>query len=198
MFRFVLTILLVLILLVACSDGTRDKEATQALNDARGQEQLLPTEQSIALYQVVIDKYPKTKQAEEAQVAIVQLERDQRFVLFKRSTGQVLERVSTVLDGFQAYSGKLPLSLKALDAGGYMFDSAYMAEILPDGAVLYLELAGDKSATRMWLQQEGFEQVFSRTLVNPQLDNLNPADLQVLKSKWQEVARVGRLTQVRL
>ena len=117
---------------------------------------------------------------------------------FKEKAGLFLERMSTVLDGYQAFSGKLPATLKDLDSGDYMFDSAYLAEILPEGADVYLVLSAEKSTTRIWLQQEGQSQVLSRTLVSPQLENLKVDDLQALKSKWQEVARVGRLTQVTL
>ena len=117
---------------------------------------------------------------------------------FQQKAGLLLERMSTVLDGYQAFSGKLPVTLKDLDSGGYMFDSAYLAEILPEGTDVYLVLSSEKATTRIWLQQEGQQQVLSRTLVSQQLENLKAADLQALKSKWQEVAKVGRLTQVTL
>ena len=198
MFRLLLTIILAISLLTACSDSAADKAATQALSDARAQEQLLPAQQAIALYQVVIDKYPKTKQAEQAQAATLRVKRHQQYVQYKRSSGLILERVSTVLEGYQAFTGKFPLKLQDLDSGGYMFDSAYLADILPDDVVLYVELGADKTATCMWLQQTGQEQILSRNLAGSQLKDLSLAELQALQAKWQEIATVGRLTQIQL
>jgi len=117
---------------------------------------------------------------------------------FQQDSSKIFERLVTVLDGYQAFSGKLPLNLQDLDSGGYMFDSAYLADILPQDVALYLELASDKAATRMWLQKSGEEKVLSRTLMNPHLQQIETKDMQALKSKWQEIAKVGRLTQVHL
>ena len=90
------------------------------------------------------------------------------------------------------------MKLQDLDSDGYMFDSAYLADILPQDVVLYLELGADKETTRMWLQKTGEEKILSRNLVDSRLNDLDAADLQALKSKWQEIAKVGRLTQVQL
>lgn len=198
MFRFLLTVFLATTLLTACGDSARDKAAIQALSSARAQEEQLSPEQTIALYQSVIDKYSKTKQAEQARAAILLVKRHQQSALFKRSASLVFKRVRTVLDGYQAFSGKLPLRLQDLDSNGYMFDSAYLAEILPEDVALYLELAADKGATRMWLLKTGQEQILSRNLATPQLKALTVDDLQALQAKWQEIARVGRLTQIKL
>ncbi len=138
------------------------------------------------------DKPPQTPRAEEAR-AVVAPQSNAR-----RSGGELLERVSTVLDGYQAYRGQLPQNLQDLDQGGYMFDSAYLAEILPEGAELYLSLSADKGDTRMWLQQTAQGPVLSRTLADAHLAELTVEELRALQGKWQELARVGRLAQVRL
>lgn len=116
----------------------------------------------------------------------------------QQSSEKIFERVASVLDGYQAFSGKLPLKLQDLDSGEYMFDSAYLADILPQDVVLYLEFSADKGATRMWLQQAGQEPILSRTLADPHLEKLSAADLHALKARWQEIAKTGRLTQVKL
>lgn len=117
---------------------------------------------------------------------------------FQQNSAKLFERVTTVLEGYQAFSGKLPLQLQDLDAGGYMFDSAYLADVLPQDVLLYLELSANRGATRMWLQQAGQDQILSRTLADPQLQKMTVDDLQALKASWQEIAKVGRLTQVKL
>lgn len=198
MFRNILTVLLVLVLLAGCGDSAKEKAATQALADARAQEQVRPVEQVIDLYQAVIDKYPETKQAEEAKLALAEAKVRLQRVLFKRNAGAVLERVSTVLNGYRAFSGKLPANLKDLDADGYMFDSQYLADVLPEGSALYLTLDSSNGETRMWLQQTGQQLVLSRTLSDEQLADLKLEELTGLKAKWQEIASVGRLTQVKL
>ncbi len=198
MFRNLLIVFLTLALLVGCSDNANEKAAIQALADARAREQIQPVDQTIKLYQAIIDKYPETDQAKEAKLALEQAELRQQYVLFKHNGGAVLERVSTVLSGYRAFSGKLPASLQDLDAGDYMFDSKYLAEVLPEGAELYLALDPAKGETRMWLQQTGQQQVLSRTLDNAQLADLKLEELNGLKAKWQEIASVGRLTQVKL
>ena len=195
MFRIFILIFLTMFLLAGCSDDSRDKAATQALSEAHKQAQELRPPQAISAYQTVINNYPQTEQAEEAQGVIEKLKGQQRYA---QSAVLVFERVSTVLVGYQAFTGKLPQSLQDLDTKGYMFDSGYLEEILPEGAELYLTLAAENDATRMWLQQSGQEQVLSRTLVSTQLENLKVDDLQALKTKWQEIAKVGHLTQVRL
>ncbi len=117
---------------------------------------------------------------------------------FQQESEKIFERLTTVLDGYHAFSGKMPLKLQDLDSDGYMFDSAYLADILPQDVMLYLEFGANKDATRMWMQKIGEEKILSRTLMDSHLNDLSSDDLQALKAKWQEIAKVGRLTQVKL
>jgi len=197
MFRLLLTLVCVFVLLLGCSNHSKEQEAKQALDKAESQAQSLAFEQSLALYQSVIDAYPQTPQAETARQAINRLQR-QRDEQFKSDAAKVLERMSTVLDGYQAFAGTLPLNLQDLDAGGYMFDSQYLAEILPAGAQVYLTLNAEKLGTQMWFQQAGQAQIFQRSLANDLLNDVSPAEFDALKSKWQKLAKVGGLTQVKL
>lgn len=197
MFRLLLTLVCVFVLLLGCSNHSKEQEAKQALDKAESQTQSLAFEQILALYQSVIDTYPQTPQAETALQAIIGLQR-QRADLFKSDVAKALERMSTVLDGYQAFAGTLPSNLQDLDAGGYMFDSQYLAEILPAGAQVYLALDAEKLRTQMWFQQAGYAQIFRRSLGNALLTDVTLVELDDLKSKWQEVAKVGGLTQVKL
>lgn len=116
----------------------------------------------------------------------------------QQNADKIFTSVQSVLSGYQAYSGKLPLKLQDLDAGDYMFDSKYLAEILPEGFDLYLALAAEPDATLMWLQQPGENIVLSRSLAAPQLSEVRVEKLKALTESGQVVARVGRLTQIQL
>lgn len=117
---------------------------------------------------------------------------------FEDEAGKVLERVTTVLSGYQAYSGHAAQALADLDGGDYMFGSDYLADVVPAGSKLYLQFGQNLAEVHMWLEKEGEKQVVSRTLGNPRLSVLTAQELQSLKSRWQQVASVGRLSQVKL
>ena len=110
---------------------------------------------------------------------------------------QVLESVANVLSGYQAFSGRLPEKLTDLDSGGYMFDAAYLAGLLPEGAELYLQLDSEAGKTQMWLQRPGAE-LLHRSLATPGTETVADQSLAQLKEKWQVVARNGQVSQVRL
>jgi hypothetical protein len=194
MFRLLLTMFCVLAL-SGCSDS-QEKLAAQALEKARIEAKSLPVDQALVLYQRLIDAYPQTAQAELARQTLSEL-KQKRYQEFSRRSAELLLRVSSVLEGYQAFSGKLPLRLQELDTHEFMFDSKYLAELLPGGAELFLALDSEKARTQMWLQQEGETRVVYRNLGTPLLRDLSLAELDGLKVKWQEVARVGRLTQVK-
>lgn len=198
MLRKGILLLFLTLALFACSDNAREKAAIQALENARKHEQLLPYEQVVALYQGVVETYPEMAQAEEAKAALQRLREAQQQKAFKRAGAEVLDRMTTVLSGYRAFSGKLPQSLADLDQDSYMFDSNYMAGILPEGAELYVALGATPEDTQLWLQQDGQAQVLWRTLTSQNLSYLSAEELKTLKTSWREVAKVGHLTQVKL
>jgi hypothetical protein len=194
MFRLLLTIFCVLAL-SGCSDS-QEKLAAQALEKARIEAKSLPVDQALVLYQRLVDAYPQTPQAELARQTLAELKL-KRYQEVSRRSAELLMRVSSVLEGYQAFSGKLLLRLQELDTQEFMFDSRYLAELIPGGAELFLVLDSEKARTQMWLQQAGETRVVYRNLGTPLLSDLSLAELDGLKLKWQEVARVGRLTQVK-
>ena len=111
---------------------------------------------------------------------------------------RTLASVASVISGYQAFSGRLPGLLSDLDSGEYMFDTAYLEELLPQGAELFIVLGEAGEDTRMWLQQQGEPRIFSRSLNLPGLEKVDAESLAQLKERWQVVARVGGVTQVKL
>lgn len=116
---------------------------------------------------------------------------------FTDKAGKIFDRVNSVLSGYRAYRGQAPEKLTDLDQGDYMFDSRYLADIVPADSLLYLELTPELDSTRLWLETSGEARVASRQLAGTQVETLDKTELQKIKSSWQTLASVGRLTQVK-
>lgn len=116
---------------------------------------------------------------------------------FADEAGKIFDRVNSVLSGYQAYRGQPPQKLADLDQNDYMFDSQYLADMVPDGSRLYLELSPELNSSRLWLETATEAQIASRQLTGTQVETLNKAKLTNIKANWQTLASVGRLTQVK-
>lgn len=116
---------------------------------------------------------------------------------FVDNAEKVFDRVNSVLSGYRAYRGQAPQTLAELDQNDYMFDSRYLADIVPTDSQLYLELLPELDRSRLWLETAGERQIASRELAETQVATLDKAALEKEKTRWQKIATVGRLTQVK-
>jgi hypothetical protein len=143
------------------------------------------------------DKTPPPKTASEAPQANHPPLNTSQPPSFVDKADKVFDRVNSVLSGYRAYRGQAPGKLADLDQGDYMFDSQYLADIVPADSLLYLELTPELDGTRLWLETSGEARVASRYLTGTQIETLDKTELQKIKSSWQTLASVGRLTQVK-
>lgn len=88
--------------------------------------------QAITLYQALRKEYEDTEAASAALDAIGRVERLKDQALIKEARGG-FNSVSLVMEGYKSMKGELPTSIAQLDAGDYLFDSDYLAEIVPEG-----------------------------------------------------------------
>jgi len=143
------------------------------------------------------DKTEQPKTASPAAKAVHPTINTSQPPTFADQAGKIFDRVNSVLSGYQAYRGQAPQKLTDLDQGDYMFDSQYLADMVPDGSQLYLELSPELASSRLWLETSGEAQIASRQLTGTQVETLDKAKLTNLKASWQTLASVGRLTQVK-
>ncbi len=98
--------------------------------------------QAIALYQVLLKEYDDTEAGASALDAITRVERLKDRALI-REARKGFNSVSLVLEGYRSMKGKLPTSIEQLDTDEYLFDSDYLAEIVPEGFVYTLRFNRD-------------------------------------------------------
>ncbi|GAB6082892.1 hypothetical protein JCM30471_18060 [Desulfuromonas carbonis] len=76
---------------------------------------------------------------------------------------KLLERVVSVLDGYQAFTGHYPQQFEDLNQGGYFFDLAYLADLVAPPFKAYILLGGSAQPYRVWVvdgkNQVAMEQV---------------------------------------
>lgn len=143
------------------------------------------------------DKTERPKNAPEAANAAHPTVNTSQPPSFVDKAGKIFDRVNSVLSGYRAYRGQAPEKLTDLDQGDYMFDSQYLADIVPTDSLLYLELTPELDSARLWLETSGEIQAASRQLAGTQVETLDKAELKKIKSSWQTLATLGRLTQVK-
>jgi len=122
------------------------EEAAKAQLDAAYQiEQSGQFDQAVALYEKLIAEYQGTKAAELAADYIARVDRYKERLLIQ-DVRKNLERVALVMNGYREMMGTMPVSINQLDSGEYMFDSDYLAEIVPEGYTYYLRFEPSTSS----------------------------------------------------
>ncbi len=145
------------------------------------------------LYLKIVAEFPRTTGAASAvrQIERIKLRREQNF---KNEFMPVLHRLQRVLDGYRGMHQRYPRRLADLDRGDYLFDSNYLAEMVPEGFVAYLALHDAAGPYRIWALKEGFETGY---MLDPSSSALHPVEraelLSLLGSDYRLEADKGRL-----
>jgi len=174
-----------LLLLLACCglalsgcSSPEEKAAKAQLEQALALEQQSDLSGARSLLAELMKKYPQTKAAAKALAA------EQRIA--KQMTGiqheleKTLESMVLVIAGYQSMTGMPLTRLEELDGGDYMFDSAYLAEAIPDGVEAFVLLDGQggfqlwsyRASTHMGMTRNNLErrsQPFDADMVIAQL-----------------------------
>jgi len=115
----------------------REEMAKADLDVAYKVEQAGQSDQAVTLYEKLIAEYAGTKAADLAADYILRVDHYKERKLIQEVRKNI-ERVALVMNGYREMMGAMPASIGQLDSGEYMFDSDYIAEIVPEGYTYYL------------------------------------------------------------
>ncbi|PLY00108.1 MAG: hypothetical protein C0623_07955 [Desulfuromonas sp.] len=154
----VIVIMVALVIWAVIPD--REEQALAEHQAAFEVEQAGNLDKAIALYEALIKEYEETVAATRAAQSIERINKlKERKAI--QEVQKNLGRILLVLNGYNEMTGQSPRSLSDLDDGSYMFDSEYVAGIVPEGFTYYLRFEKDGSYT-MYSHKEGADQVVKR------------------------------------
>ncbi len=183
--------LLFLIVLGLQGCGDSEKKAQLELDRAQALQQTGEMIEAEELFRDIVLKYPKTAVDTTARLKLDELARAQQAA--RKTLVDTLESLVQVFEGYRSLYGGYPQALEDLDTSGYFFDSAYMAEVVPEAVTVYLVLDGDAQRFLLWAFDENMHFGVSTTGVSHLENFFGNEAIENLLVAYRPVLRLGNL-----